>query len=154
MHIVIATVCSVVTFCCTLALFFYHRTQNFMQNWNWWCQKSALVTAGQLLRCYWQLLVALSLIGTNIKVVFVPLFCWLCSVCICRADWQCLGSYGKQRWNAGNWHSPGTLALPSVLWCCWLGSRKGIQPVKNWAVGCRLAYSPAHATATHCLLLQ
>jgi len=22
--------------------------------------------------------------------------------------------------------------LPSVLWCCWLGSRKGIQPAKNW----------------------
>ena len=43
---------------------------------------------------------------------------------------------------------------------CW----KGIWPVKNWAVGCwcgylsgvrcRLAYGPADATATHCLLLQ
>jgi len=53
---------------------------------------------------------------------------------------------------------------PSVLWCCWLGSRKGIRPVKNWVVGCwrgylsgmrcRLAYGPADATATHCLLLQ
>ena len=49
------------------------------------------------------------------------------------------------------------------LWRCWLGSRKGIQPVKNWVVGCRhgylsgarcrLAYGPADATATHCLLL-
>ena len=54
--------------------------------------------------------------------------------------------------------------LPSVLWRCWLGGRKGIWPVKNWAVGCwhgylsgarcRLAYGPADATATHCLLLQ
>ena len=54
--------------------------------------------------------------------------------------------------------------LPSVLWHCWLGSRKGIRPAKNWVVGCwhgylsgarcRLAYSPADATATHCLLLQ
>jgi len=26
--------------------------------------------------------------------------------------------------------------LPSVLWCCWLGSRKGIRPVKNRVVGC------------------
>ena len=28
-------------------------------------------------------------------------------------------------------------ALPSVLWRCWLGDRKGIQPVKNewWGVG-------------------
>ena len=55
--------------------------------------------------------------------------------------------------------------LPSVLWRCWLGGRKGIRPVKNWAVGCwlgylpgarccRLACSPADFTATHCLLLQ
>jgi len=53
---------------------------------------------------------------------------------------------------------------PSVLWHCWLGGRKGIRPVKNWVVGCwhgymsgaicRLAYGPADATATHCLLLQ
>ena len=53
---------------------------------------------------------------------------------------------------------------PSVLWCCWLGGRKGIRPVKNRVVGywrgylsgarCRLAYGPADATATHCLLLQ
>ena len=54
--------------------------------------------------------------------------------------------------------------LPSVLWHCWLGGRKGIRPLKNWAVGCwcgylsgarcSLAYGPADATATHCLLLQ
>ena len=27
--------------------------------------------------------------------------------------------------------------VPSVLWCCWLGSRKGIQPVKTewWVAG-------------------
>jgi len=27
--------------------------------------------------------------------------------------------------------------VPSVLWCCWLGGRKGIRPVKNewWGVG-------------------
>ena len=56
------------------------------------------------------------------------------------------------------------LLLPSVLWHCWLGGRKGIRPVKNWALGCwngylsgarcRLAYGPADATATHCLVLQ
>ena len=54
--------------------------------------------------------------------------------------------------------------LPSVLWRCWLGGRKGIRPVKNWVVECwrgylsgarcRLAHGPADATATHCLLLQ
>ena len=52
-----------------------------------------------------------------------------------------------------------TSCIPSVLWCCWLGGRKGIRPVENWVVGCwrgylsgarcRLAYSPADATATH-----
>ena len=51
-----------------------------------------------------------------------------------------------------------------MLWCYWLGSRKGIRPVKNWVVGYwrgylpaaryRLAYGPADATATHCLLLH
>ena len=55
-------------------------------------------------------------------------------------------------------------AVPSMLWHCWLGGRKGIWPVKNWVMGCwhsylsgarcRLAYGPADATATHCLLLQ
>jgi len=54
--------------------------------------------------------------------------------------------------------------VPSVLWRCWLGSRKGIRPVKNWVVGCwrgylsavrcRLAHGPAEATATHCLLFR
>ena len=54
--------------------------------------------------------------------------------------------------------------MPSVLWRCWLGGRKGIWPVKNWVVGCwhgylpgvrcRLASGSADATATHCLLLQ
>ena len=54
--------------------------------------------------------------------------------------------------------------MPSVLWRCWLRGRKGIRPVKTWVVGCwrgylsgarcRLAYGPADATDTHCLLLQ
>ena len=45
-----------------------------------------------------------------------------------------------------------------MLWHCWLGSRKGIRPVKNWVVGwwrgylsgarCRLAYGPADATVS------
>ena len=54
--------------------------------------------------------------------------------------------------------------VPSLLWHCWLGCRKGILPVKSWVVGCwhgylsgarcTLAYGPADATATYCLLLQ
>ena len=30
--------------------------------------------------------------------------------------------------------------VPSVLWRCWLGSRKGIRPVKNWVVRCWRGY--------------
>jgi len=46
-------------------------------------------------------------------------------------------------------------SLPLVLWCCWLGGRKGIRSVKNWVMGCwhvyvfgsrcRFAYGPADA---------
>ena len=55
--------------------------------------------------------------------------------------------------------------VPSVLWRCWLGGRKGIRPVKTWVMGCWhgylsgakciwLAYGPADATATPSSLLQ
>ena len=38
--------------------------------------------------------------------------------------------------------------VPSVLWRCWLGGRKGIWPVKNWVVGCWRGYlSGARCTA-------
>jgi len=51
------------------------------------------------------------------------------------------------------------IIMPSVLWCCWLGVRKSIRSVKNWAVRswcgylsgawCGwVAYSPVDATAT------
>jgi len=30
--------------------------------------------------------------------------------------------------------------VPSVLWRCWLGGRKGNRPVKNWVVGCWRGY--------------
>ena len=56
------------------------------------------------------------------------------------------------------------LTKPSVLWCCWLGGRKGIRPVENWVVGCwhgnlsvarcKFEYGPDYPIATHCLLLQ
>ena len=49
-------------------------------------------------------------------------------------------------------------ALPSVLWHCWLGGRKGIRPVKKLSGGCwrgylsgtrcRLAHGPAEATVS------
>jgi len=33
--------------------------------------------------------------------------------------------------------------VPSVLWRCRLGGRKGIRPVKNWVVGCWRGYLSA-----------
>ena len=47
--------------------------------------------------------------------------------------------------SATSMNKPGTLQssimpAPSVLWCCCLGGRKGIQPVKNWVVGCWCGY--------------
>ena len=32
--------------------------------------------------------------------------------------------------------------MPSVLWRCWLGSKKDIRPVKNWGVGYWCGYTP------------
>jgi len=83
---------------------------------------------------------------------------------------------GKSNWNSKNnnsstteyelWGNAGPSAfqmqktmLPSVLWCCWLGGRKGIRSVNIWVVrywrgylsGARykwFAYGPADATAT------
>ena len=34
-----------------------------------------------------------------------------------------------------------SVLVPTVLWRCWLGGRKGIRPVKNWVVMCWRGYS-------------
>ena len=41
------------------------------------------------------------------------------------------------------------LCVPSVLWRCWLGGRKGIRPVKNWVVGCWHGFCLEHSTDLH-----
>ena len=92
--------------------------------------------------CWWYLLPCL----TQLPVFFAFLAVVVCNWCCFRPV------------------SVSWVLWPSVLWRCWLGGRKGIRPVKNWVVGCwhshlsgarcRLAYGPADASATHCLLLQ
>jgi len=64
-------------------------------------------------------------------------------------------------WQVDHLHAVWNSQTFSVLWRCWLGGRKGIWPVKNgcwhgylFGARCRLAYGPADAIATHCLLLQ
>ena len=41
------------------------------------------------------------------------------------------------KWNGlpRNWFDIYAHPVPSVLWRCWLGGRKGIRPVKNWVTG-------------------
>ena len=46
-----------------------------------------------------------------------------------------------------------SMQLPSVLWCCWLGDRKGIRPVKNRVVGCWCGCLSG-ARQCHCHLLS
>jgi len=41
--------------------------------------------------------------------------------------------------------------VPSVLWRCWLGGRKGIRPVKNWVVGCWHGYLQTCIWPSWCL---
>jgi len=60
----------------------------------------------------------------------------------------CNESRGKDFW------SQNSAAVPSVLWRCWLGGRKGIRPVKNWVVRCWCGYlSGARCRLTHAQLM-
>ena len=74
---------------------------------------------------------------------------------------NCARSRGQVAFASGSISIPvHDMPLPSVLWRCWSGGRKGIQPVLKLSGGVlawlsvwstRLA---ADAIATHCLLLQ
>jgi len=49
-----------------------------------------------------------------------------------------------------------TVIIPSVLWHCWLGGRKGIRPVKNGDAGgghwlVRMEWRPAGWSLTRCI---
>ena len=46
-------------------------------------------------------------------------------------------------------HTGTSVPWPSVLWHCWLGSRKGIRPVKNWVVGCWHGYQTWREVQTY-----
>jgi len=45
-------------------------------------------------------------------------------------------------------------SLPSVLWCCWLGGRKSIRPVKKWVVGCCSGYLSGWDVDLHIIQLM
>jgi len=61
-------------------------------------------------------------------------------LCPENPDWATLGSCDLQNIlhvlypNDNLWSIEEKVILPSVLWRCWLGSRKSIQPVKTWVV--------------------
>ena len=76
----------------------------------------------------------------QVKLIYHFIFCWLdiCTVCSAKKK-----------------------LLPSVLWHCWLGGRKGIQPVKKLSGGVLAWLSVWSEVLTciwpswcHCLLLQ
>jgi len=90
------------------------------------------------------------LLALLIHLLFLAKWCYFCLLKSWRR-WCCL------------------INIFVILYVCsdihyWLGSRKGVWPVKNWVVGCwhgympgarcRFAFVPADATGTHCLLLQ
>ena len=45
----------------------------------------------------------------------------------------------------------GSVNMPSVLWHCWFGGRKGIRPVKNWAGGVVLAWLSVWSEVHTCI---
>ena len=58
---------------------------------------------------------------------------------VCSVYWHtsftlyCTSTWFHTRWKNVYQHLS-VWSLPSVLWRCWLGGRKGIRPVKNWVV--------------------
>jgi len=64
-----------------------------------------------------------------------------CKKCWDRSHWKILVAWvtqAPQPWTKQNEKRAifCLLCSSSVLWCCWLKSRKGIRPVKIWMVGC------------------
>ena len=47
-----------------------------------------------------------------------------------------------------------SLMVPSVLWRCWLSSRKGIRPIKNWLVECGVVICLERGADLHMALLM
>jgi len=67
-------------------------------------------------------------------------FDWLTDWLFCLFDWLIDWLIDRSTdwlidWLIYNWFTDWLIDLPSVLWRCWLGGRKGIRPVKNWVVG-------------------
>ena len=80
-----------------------------------------------------------------------------CLRCGCSSPWCCIMPIQHDQFTRNSLHMqiaftvfwlhaglfPSLLLsvlLPSVLWCCRLGGRKSIRPVKNWVVGCWHGY--------------
>jgi len=137
---------------CSSVIVLYQLPNVLSVFWEAWVILELCAHFPILLCAYFQLLPSTSAEKATWSIMFICLFPFHC---IFGIDWPLTRIFclyvGDALW-------------PSVLWCCWLGGRKGIRPVKNRVVGCwrgylsgarcRPAYGPADATATHCLLLQ
>ena len=55
---------------------------------------------------------------------------------MCKVKMKITDNAGKRKF-ISDWNRS---VVPSVLWRCWLGGRKGNRPVKNWVVRCWRGY--------------
>ena len=107
------------------------RTSNFLTLLNWIDLMSADSSV-----YYIHLLVCVYPVPSNswtIMTTRVPFFAyvgWFRKLCVCYLASLLLNYYYYCHY----------CHLPSVLWRCWLGGRKGIRPVKNWVVRCWRGY--------------
>ena len=110
---------------------------------------------------YWKELTHLYCLSVNLPCILcignIILAIWHCSainwiivkvnVCVLVCVWYSIifASYSSTYYMMQKWYYTThthfndypiySTTVPSVLWCCWLGYRKGIRPIKNWVVG-------------------
>ena len=78
--------------------------------------------------------------GVVVLVAFIPLQLVALSIPFGEISWFNLPYWKEVCWARLNCINMGfgcfqyQPLMPSVLWCCWLGGRNGIRPVKNWVL--------------------
>ena len=102
-----------------LMLFSLFQYDIHVKNWVMRCCCCYLIVCVYSGWCHWHLVISSSLACPS---------AFAFSALMLLVAWQ----EGHPACKKNEWWSAG---MPSVLWRCWLGGRKGIRPVKNWVVG-------------------
>ena len=119
--------------------------------WNWWtCHWTSFIVfltakTGEFLRMFWGRLLSM--------YVVIDVYCYFCCYAVSRQsdirqDEQCCELHTDLLFENVTSHYDAcallscvcVFNLPSVLWHCWLGVRKGIRPVKIWLLRCWHGY--------------